>query len=99
SNGVTYHYAFYAYDRAKNYSSPIRVSVAPKAGTGEVQINETPTITTGVQYHFTTVLAQGDTVLEVAHLQGMLARYNVYPENLVTSYFGPLTEAALKRFQ
>jgi len=100
SNGTTYYYAIYSYDRAKNYSSGIRVSLAPQAGVSQTQINENPTITTGgPAYHFTQVYAQGDTDPEVAHLQEMLARYNVYPENRVTSYFGPLTEAALKRFQ
>src|SRR6266404_6305841 len=72
---------------------------SPKAGSSEVTINTTPTITTGVDYHFTTILTPGDTVPEVAHLQGMLVRYGFYPEKLVTSYFGTLTESALKRFQ
>ncbi|HUC31061.1 MAG TPA: fibronectin type III domain-containing protein, partial [Candidatus Paceibacterota bacterium] len=98
-NGTMYYYAIYSYDRAKNYSSGINVSIAPQAGVGQTQLNENPTITTGVQYHFTQVFAQGVTDVEVAHLQEMLARYNVYPENRVTSYFGPLTEVALKRFQ
>jgi peptidoglycan hydrolase-like protein with peptidoglycan-binding domain/phosphodiesterase/alkaline phosphatase D-like protein len=100
SNGTTYYYALYSYDRAKNYSSPINVSLAPQAGVSQAQLSENPTITTGgPAYHFTQVYDQGDTDPEVAHLQEMLSRYGVYPENLVTSYFGPLTEAALKRFQ
>jgi peptidoglycan hydrolase-like protein with peptidoglycan-binding domain/phosphodiesterase/alkaline phosphatase D-like protein len=99
SNSTTYYYAIYSYDRAKNYSSGVRVSLAPQVGVNQTQLNENPTIMTGVQYHFTQVFAQGVTDVEVSHLQQMLARYNVYPENRVTSYFGPLTEAALKRFQ
>ncbi len=99
SNGTTYYYSFYAYDHAKHYSKPISISLVPKAGVNEIALNATPSVTTGVEYHFTTVLKKGDTVPEVAHLQGMLVRYGYYPEKLVTSYFGSLTEIALKHFQ
>ncbi|HWY75911.1 MAG TPA: peptidoglycan-binding protein, partial [Verrucomicrobiae bacterium] len=99
TNCTTYYYAFYAYDRAKNYSPPVRISIAPQAGKSEVTLNETPAATVGVDYHFTQVLAKGATDLEVSHLQEMLVRYGFYPEKLVTSYFGPLTENALKQFQ
>lgn len=37
---------------------------------------------------------------EVSTLQALLAQdRELYPEGLVTGYFGPATEAALKRFQ
>lgn len=36
---------------------------------------------------------------DVKLLQKFLRVYGVYPEGLVTGYFGPLTEAAVKRFQ
>ena len=98
-NGTTYYYALYVYDRAKHYSLPVRVALAPKAGVVEYSLNETPTITAGVQYHFTQVFTQGDTNPEISHLQETLSRYGYYPENFVTSYFGSLTKAALKRFQ
>ncbi len=49
-NGVTYYYAIYSYDRAKNYSNAVRVSLAPTAGGDQLQLNENPTITTGVHY-------------------------------------------------
>ena len=98
-NGTNYYYAFYSYDRAKNYSPPVHVSIEPQAGKIEVTLNETPTATVGVDYHFTQVLTKGATDLEVSHLQEMLVRYGFYPEKLVTSYFGSLTENALKQFQ
>lgn len=36
---------------------------------------------------------------DVKLLQKFLKVYGVYPEGLITGYFGPLTEAAVKRFQ
>lgn len=36
---------------------------------------------------------------DVKLLQKFLSVYGVYPEGLITGYFGPLTEAAIKKFQ
>lgn len=36
---------------------------------------------------------------DVKLLQKFLSVYGAYPEGLITGYFGPLTEAAVKRFQ
>ena len=50
--------------------------------------------------HFVEVLQRGKQDLEVEHLQQVLAAdSNLYPEALITGYFGILTEQALKRFQ
>jgi len=49
---------------------------------------------------FTRSLHRGVTGDDVRQLQEFLARDSeIYPENLVTGYFGPLTEAAVQRFQ
>lgn len=50
-------------------------------------------------YHFAEHYVQGDKDMEIEHLQQLLIKEEVYPERLVTGYFGPLTEAALFRFQ
>lgn len=51
-------------------------------------------------YHFTKFLYKGVKDPEVSDLQTVLkSDSSVYPEGLVTGYFGPLTEAAVKRFQ
>ena len=45
-------------------------------------------------------LQLGDTGSEVSALQTFLARdSSIYPEGLVTGFYGPLTETAVKRYQ
>ena len=49
---------------------------------------------------FTEALAIGSRGDDVRNLQTFLAQFpNVYPEGLITSYFGPLTEKAVQRWQ
>lgn len=55
---------------------------------------------TSVESIFTETLQVGSTGEDVTLLQEFLAQDpDVYPEGLVTGYFGPLTEAAVQRFQ
>lgn len=55
---------------------------------------------TTAEQTLTKSLRQGDRGDEVRLLQAWLAKDpSVYPEALVTGYFGPLTKAAVKRFQ
>ena len=50
--------------------------------------------------HFTRAYKRGDKNLEIEHLQEILALEGVsFPENLITGYFGGVTEKALKQFQ
>lgn len=45
-------------------------------------------------------LQSGSSGDDVKHLQGFLKQFpDIYPEGLVTGYYGPLTEAAVKKFQ
>lgn len=49
---------------------------------------------------FTKILRRGNTGIEVRKLQEVLAAMpDVYPEKLITSYFGLLTQQAIRRFQ
>ncbi len=101
SNGTTYYYAMYSYDHAKRYSSGVRISLAPQKDVKEIKFNKTPIqISTTPAEHFVETLKKGKQDIEVEHLQEVLAAdEGLYPEKLITGYFGSLTEAALKRFQ
>lgn len=49
---------------------------------------------------FATPLYRGKKGEEIRRLQAYLSTGGIiYPEKLITGYFGPLTEAAVKRFQ
>ena len=100
ANGTTYYYSIYSYGSAGQYSNPIRVSTAPKAGVTEIRIDRNAAEENALPAeHFTEELKRGDTSLEVEHLQQVLNVVNVHPSRLTTGYFGPLTESALKQFQ
>ncbi len=100
-NGKTYYYSLYSYNHSKTYSSPVRVSLAPKSGNDQVKFNETGSIIPfSPIMHFTRMYKRGDKNIEVEHLQEILALEKVsFPENLITGYFGTITEKALKQFQ
>ncbi len=101
TNGTTYYYALYSYDHAKNYSLPVHVSLAPKQGVYQEQLIEHPVIVSKTSVkHFVEVLKKGSHDIEVEHLQQLLAAgEGLYPEKLITGYFGTLTEQAVRRFQ
>ena len=53
-----------------------------------------------IELNFTRALAKGARGDDVKQLQEFLKTFpDVYPEGLVTGYFGPLTEVAVKKFQ
>lgn len=64
----------------------------------ETQEKELAVVKSEIQ--FNTFLSRGSTGDEVRQLQGVLKTDpEIYPEGLVTGFFGPITEAAIKRFQ
>lgn len=55
---------------------------------------------TPAPFVITTQLNPGDTNEQVRLLQALLAAYpDIYPQGTITGYYGPLTTAAVKRFQ
>lgn len=101
SNGKTYYYALYSYNHSKTYSAPVRVSLAPNAGNTQIKFNESGSLKSVLPVmHFVRSHKKGDKDIEVEHLQEILAFEDVsFPENMVTGYFGSMTENALKKFQ
>lgn len=96
-NGKTYYYAIFAYDQVPNYSEPVFLALAPYAERTHYHILKEDTENTLV---ITKDLKLGDEGEEVQHLQEHLSNEPlIYPEGLITGYFGKLTELAIKRLQ
>ncbi|HEX4104537.1 MAG TPA: fibronectin type III domain-containing protein [Candidatus Paceibacterota bacterium] len=100
-NGETYHYAVYTLGSFRGISEPHLVSVTPMAGNEQVDLAAVPSeVQTTPTFTFASDLAPGAQNHDVEHLQLMLAQNPaIYPEGLVTGYFGPLTQSALTQFQ
>lgn len=101
SNGMSYFYSVFRVDSVGNYSQPEKVSVTPEAGVAQTVLNIVPAVVQKTPvYTFNQTLKQGDNNNQVAHLQVLLASEPVlYPEGIITGYFGQLTTLALVRFQ
>jgi peptidoglycan hydrolase-like protein with peptidoglycan-binding domain len=98
TNNKTYYYSIFASEQVGVSVEPVRLSVTPiedkktysvtRIGAGKVSILSTNDF------------GKGSRGVIVEYLQKLLATDpEIYPEGLVTGYFGPLTEAALIRFQ
>lgn len=100
ANDQKFYYALYAYNAYRQYSTPLRISLAPKAGIEEVKVEKVPVLeTTAPVEHFGAHLEFGDRGEEVIHLQQLLNVENVHESKLTTGYFGPLTRTSIKKFQ
>ncbi len=101
TNGKEYYYSIYAYDHAKHYSNGVHISLAPNQGITETKINKNPVVVEKTTHdHFVRDLKIGSKDIEVEHLQQILAADGgLYPESLITGYFGALTQRAVKKFQ
>lgn len=79
---------------------PLRTASVTPGAYFESLVPSTTTYRTATPSRFTYLLRRGSRGNKVTALQNLLARSaDIYPEGLVTGYFGPLTEAAVKRFQ
>ncbi len=66
----------------------------------EVSSTKTELEAIKTELKFTKALSRGATGDEVKQLQEFLKQFpDIYPKGLVTGYFGPLTEAAVRKFQ
>lgn len=101
TNGHTYHYAIYAVGKFRGFSDPIRIRATPTASNDQITVQATPTATQKTPaFRFVHDLSRGAQSKDIEHLQVLLAQDKaVYPEGLITGYFGALTEQALMRFQ
>lgn len=99
-NGVVQYYALYTENGFGRFSVPLHVSLAPIAGREEVQKQKAPVfISDTAEEHFSDTLSRGATGIEVMHLQQILNVAGVHESGLTTGYFGPLTQASVRKFQ
>lgn len=83
----------------QSLQAEVTASVSGGTTGGAVAAPE-PTQTAAVDLSFNIALSAGMSGEEVSVLQGFLAADpEIYPEGLVTGYFGPLTEKAVQKFQ
>jgi peptidoglycan hydrolase-like protein with peptidoglycan-binding domain len=101
TNGKKYHYSIFTHDdgvTARGYSKPVLVAMVPRDGVEQINFLEpsvivTPPVASGE-------LRFGMRSAEVNAFQTLLAKdRSIYPEGIVSGYFGPLTQAAVKRLQ
>ncbi len=86
-----------SYDQAKEKSIYISVKPAASAPAGG-----TPTagVSSSQHYAFTKLLYRGISGADVTALQQYFAKdTSIYPEGIISGYFGALTERAVQRFQ
>jgi phosphodiesterase/alkaline phosphatase D-like protein len=100
-NGKTYYYALYSYNHSKDYSVPVLISLAPKAGNTQLQFNESGSLVSATpSEHFTKIYKTGDKNVEIEHLQEILLSESVsFPQDMITGYFGLFTKNFLELFQ
>ncbi|MDP3784688.1 MAG: peptidoglycan-binding protein [bacterium] len=96
---TTYYFRIFTEDRLKNKGFAYANKFTTSAASVSPLMNEVELIQEQ-GFRFTAKLGNGSRGEEVGALQTILAKDPaIYPEGLVTGYFGPLTEAAVRRFQ
>ncbi len=98
-NGLMYYYTVRAVDPAGNESNNMLQTSATAIGSSTIVPAGTTVPPTGVSGNLTRTLKLGSRGDDVSVLQRLLVQENVYPEAKITTYFGSLTKAAVKRFQ
>ncbi len=105
-----YNYGLFPFDWKNNFYSPAFISEATEPSKEVVrnlksQIEEAKRLIEELVLALnlketTKILKLGSSGEEVKKLQEFLVKYpDLYPEGLVTGYFGPLTKRAVRRFQ
>lgn len=99
-NGHVYLYSLFHLGPYGHFSAPLKVMAIPQEEVTQISLESRPVHHLTPIYLFTEELEYGDRGTDVHNLQTLLAAYpDLYPEGLVTGYFGPLTRAAVRRFQ
>lgn len=100
-NNLAYYYTVRAVDPAGNESNNMTQTSVVAIGSSTVA-PVTPIsspLVKGVTGNLTRTLKVGSRGADVSTLQKLLVQENVYPEEIISGYFGNLTKAAVIRFQ
>ncbi len=100
-NGKKYYYWLYRYDNHGRFSPPVRISATPVADKDQVTAKAVLAFAQiAPKYSFSKNLLLKDNSQDVRHLQILLKQYpKLYPEGLITGYFGSLTRQAITNLQ
>lgn len=100
-NDKKYYYSIFRTNATGAYSLPLHFTSAPKQEVTQAKIIATPPVVQRTPiYTFSKALSRGDQNKQVEHLQVVLAsESSIYQKGLITGFFGPLTENAVKKFQ
>ena len=100
-NGKTYYYSVFTINQFNSYSQPTRFEVTPTQADDAVTLDVVPPVRQKTPiFTFPHPLQVGDASHDVRHLQVLLGTDPaLYPEGLITGYFGPLTKKAVEAFQ
>ena len=101
NNSQKYYYSVFRVSETGSYSAPLHFTAVPKQDKTQTNIIATPPVVQKTPiYIFSKTLSRGDQNKQVEHLQVLLAsESSIYQKGLITGYFGPLTENAVKTFQ
>lgn len=100
-NSRNYYYSVFRTNETGTYSAPLTFTAVPKQDKTQTNIIAIPPVVQKTPiYTFSKTLSRGDQNKQVGHLQVLLAsESSLYQKGLITGYFGPLTEQAVKTFQ
>ena len=98
SDGVVYYYTIRAVDPAGNESANVAQVQVAAAGTSGAAAPKTPGVS-GAAGAITKTLRRGTKSNEVKILQQVLIKEGLLASGSDTGFFGPATEAAVKKFQ
>ncbi len=100
-NGIVHLYALFHQGPYGRFSAPLKLRAIPRMENTQTQLHAMAFVSDPTPlFRFPRDLRRGDRALSVTRLQTLLSEQtNLYPERLVTGYFGPRTQTAIKKFQ
>jgi peptidoglycan hydrolase-like protein with peptidoglycan-binding domain len=101
NNGKMYYYSVFTYDKDMNIVGITKLAIAPYAEKKHYHVLHISSLGVSAStLHLTKDLSFGDSHDEVGHAQELLSlEPSLYPDGLITGFFGVKTEKAIKQLQ